>query len=97
MGGIVVAKRNDDFFERVRAIQYTGGAVPSPFDCWLVLRGMRTLPWRMRAHSENATKVADVSGATSEMSNGALSWPEGHPGHDIAKKQMSDVWRDAFV
>ena len=59
MGGIVIAKRNDDFFERVRTIQYTGGAVPSPFDCWLVLRGMKTLPLRVRAHSENAAKVAD--------------------------------------
>src|ERR1051326_5439486 len=58
LGGIVVAKENSDFFERIRSIQYEGGAVPSPFDCWLILRGMRTLPWRMRAHSENAMKVA---------------------------------------
>src|SRR5882757_2085004 len=58
LGGIVVAKKNDEFFQRIRSIQYEGGAVPSPFDCWLILRGMRTLPWRMRAHSENAMKVA---------------------------------------
>ena len=54
MGGIVVAKTDNEFFKRIRSIQYEGGAVPSPFDCWLILRGMRTLPWRMRAHSENA-------------------------------------------
>src|SRR5678815_1531403 len=59
LGGIVVAKRDDEFFQRIRSIQYEGGAVPSPFDCWLVLRGMRTLPWRMRGHSENAMRVAD--------------------------------------
>jgi cystathionine gamma-synthase len=58
LGGILVAKTANDFFERVRHIQYAGGAVPSPFDCWLILRGMRTLPWRMRAHSENAAEVA---------------------------------------
>src|SRR5437667_1800699 len=59
-GGIVVAKKDSEFFQRIRAIQYSGGAVPSPFDCWLVLRGMRTLPWRMRALSENAKKVANL-------------------------------------
>src|SRR5467141_1653469 len=59
LGGIVVAKTENDFVQRVRNIQYEGGAVPSPFDCWLILRGMRTLPWRMRAHSENAAKVAE--------------------------------------
>ncbi|HEU5321391.1 MAG TPA: aminotransferase class V-fold PLP-dependent enzyme, partial [Methylomirabilota bacterium] len=58
MGGAVIARRADAFFERVRAIQASGGAVPSPFDCWLVLRGVRTLPWRMRAHSDNALRVA---------------------------------------
>jgi len=59
LGGIVVAKTESDFFQRIRSIQYEGGAVPSPFDCWLILRGMRTLPWRMRAHSENAIKIAE--------------------------------------
>src|SRR5467141_4491063 len=59
LGGIVVAKKDGELFQRIRNIQYEGGAVPSPFDCWLILRGMRTLPWRMRAHSENAAKVAE--------------------------------------
>src|SRR5207247_7211963 len=59
LGGIVVAKTENDFVRRIRSIQYEGGAVPSPFDSWLILRGMRTLPWRMRAHSENAMKIAD--------------------------------------
>src|SRR6266446_5164684 len=59
LGGIAVAKRDNDLFQQIRSIQYEGGAVPSPFDCWLILRGMRTLPWRMRAHSENAAKVAE--------------------------------------
>src|SRR6266513_898362 len=50
LGGIVVGKTDNEFFQRIRSIQYEGGAVPSPFDSWLVLRGMRTLPWRMRVH-----------------------------------------------
>jgi cystathionine gamma-synthase len=41
-GGIVVSKVENDFLQRIRSIQYEGGAVPSPFDCWLILRGMRT-------------------------------------------------------
>ena len=57
----MVAKTESEFFQRIRSIQYEGGAVPSPFDCWLILRGMRTLPWRMRAHSENASKIASSS------------------------------------
>ena len=89
MGGIVIAKRNDDFFERVRAIQYTGGAVPSPFDCWLVLRGMKTLPLRVRAHSENAAKVANFLAQHRNVERVYYPGLKSHPGHDVAKKQMS--------
>src|SRR6266480_301725 len=78
-GGIVVAKIDTEFFQRVRSIQYCGGAVPSPFDCWLILRGMRTVPWRMRAHSENAMKVERVHYPGLTL----------HPGHQIARRQMS--------
>lgn len=59
IGGIVVAKRADAQYERLRMIQKDAGAVPSPFDCWLVMRGIRTLPYRVRAHSENALAVAE--------------------------------------
>ncbi len=57
-GGAVVSATNSPTFQEIRAIQRDVGAVPSPFDCWLVLRGIRTLPYRMRAHSENAARVA---------------------------------------
>ena len=88
-GGVTIAKTKTEFFERVREIQITGGAVPSPFDCWLVLRGMRSLPWRMRAHSENAFQVAtwltDHPGVESVHYPGLAS----HAGHEIAARQMS--------
>ena len=58
MGGAVVAAREDEFFGRVRQVQATYGAIPSAFDCWLTLRGIRTLHLRMRAHCENAGAVA---------------------------------------
>jgi cystathionine gamma-synthase len=89
LGGIVVAKVENAFFERIRSIQYEGGAVPSPFDCWLVLRGMRTLPWRMRAHSENAMKVADFLAQHKKVAHVHYPGLGSHPGHEIAAKQMS--------
>ena len=89
LGGIVVAKENSDFFERIRSIQYEGGAVPSPFDCWLILRGMRTLPWRMRAHSENAMKVAAFLARHQKVTRVHYPGLPSHPGHKVAVRQMS--------
>ncbi len=88
LGGAVVA-REDDLLERVRMVQRMEGAVPSPFDCWLVLRGMRTLPYRMRAHCENAQKVAEFLNEHEQVE--AVHYPSltTHPGHEVAKKQMN--------
>ena len=88
-GGVVVSGADSPMFQEVRAIQRDGGAVPSPFDCWLILRGIRTLPYRMRAHSENASRVAaflDEHPAVAEVFYPGLP---GHPGHDTARRQMS--------
>ena len=89
LGGIVVAKKESDFFQRIRSIQYEAGAVPSPFDCWLVLRGMRNLPWRMRAHSENAAKIAEFLAQHRNVERVHYPGLAKHPGHDVARKQMS--------
>jgi cystathionine gamma-synthase len=89
LGGILVAKKDNDFFQRVRGIQYEGGAVPSPFDCWLVLRGMRTLPWRMRAHSHNGAKVAEFLAQHPKVERVHYPGLASHPNHKIAKAQMS--------
>jgi cystathionine gamma-synthase len=89
LGGIIVAKTDNEFFQRVRGIQYSGGAVPSPFDCWLILRGMRTLPWRMRAHCENATKVAEFLAQDRHVERVYYPGLSSHPGHEIAARQMS--------
>src|SRR5204862_931354 len=90
LGGIVVGKTDNEFFQRIRSIQYEGGAVPSPFDCWLVLRGMRTLPWRMRAHSENAMKVAEFLAQHPKVARVHYPGLQSHPGHKIAAGQMSE-------
>ena len=88
-GGIVIAQKDSEFFQRVRAIQYSGGAVPSPFDCWLILRGMRTLPWRMRAHSENAMKVVEFLAHHRKVERVHYPGLRSHPGYEIARRQMS--------
>ena len=88
-GGIVITKIENDFFERIRRVQYVGGAVPAPFDCWLILRGMRTLPWRMRAHSENAMKIASFLAQHREVERVHYPGLPSHPEHEIARKQMS--------
>jgi cystathionine gamma-synthase len=88
-GGIVIVKKDSEFFQRIRAIQYSGGAVPSPFDCWLILRGMRTLPWRMRAHSENAMKIAEFLAQHQKVACVHYPGLSSHPGHEIARRQMS--------
>ncbi len=88
-GGAVIARASDEFFARVRVIQATVGAVPSPFDCWLALRGMRTLPWRMRAHSENAMRVAQFLSEHPRVERVRYPGLANDPAHELAKQQMS--------
>ncbi|AEB11323.1 trans-sulfuration enzyme family protein [Marinithermus hydrothermalis] len=87
-GGVVVAREVDAWFERLRAIQVQGGAVPSPFDAWLVLRGLATLPYRVRAHTEHAARVAAFLQAHPAVE--AVHYPglADHPGHAVAARQM---------
>ncbi|NPV89178.1 MAG: aminotransferase class I/II-fold pyridoxal phosphate-dependent enzyme [Firmicutes bacterium] len=88
LGGIVVSRADDDFFKKIKRIQYLGGAVPSPFECWLVMRGLKTLPYRVRAHSENALAVAEYLAGHPEVERVYYPGLTGHPGWEIAKQQM---------
>ncbi len=88
-GGVVISRPDCPLFPRIREIQGLTGGVPSPFDCWMLLRGVRTLPWRMRAHSENALQVAKFLVGHPRVD--CVNYPglHAHPGHEIAKRQMS--------
>jgi cystathionine gamma-synthase len=88
-GGVVVARQPGEFFDRIRMLQGTGGGIPSPFDCWLVLRGVQTLPWRMRAHSENALAVARFLAAHPKVERVDYPGLPTHPSHEVAARQMS--------
>jgi len=88
MGAIML---NDDALaQRLAFIQNACGAVPGPQDCFLVLRGIKTLHLRMQRHCENASRVADF--LQSHPKVGKVYYPglESHPGHELAKRQMRD-------
>jgi cystathionine gamma-synthase len=90
IGGALVLRTDDEYSARLRLLQGLGGAIPSPFDCWLLMRGMRTLPWRMRGHCANAMAVARF--LASHPAIEAVHYPglPAHPGREIAARQMSD-------
>ena len=88
-GGALVFARRGDLFEKTDHIRHVLGAVASPFNSWLVLRGLRTLACRMAVQSANALAVARAAAALPAVS--AVHYPglESHPGHEVAKRQMS--------
>ena len=89
LGGAIVAKKNDEVFQKVREIQKAGGAVPSPFECWLVLRGVQTLPLRIRAQSESAMLIAEFLRDHKKVSKVHYPGLPLHPGHPLASVQMN--------
>ncbi|MFD2530862.1 trans-sulfuration enzyme family protein [Gracilimonas halophila] len=90
LGGAVITKEDGELFEKIRLIQRVQGAVPSPRDCWLLSRSIRSFPYRMRAHNENARKVANFLSKHPKVQ--VIYYPglDSHPGHEIAKEQMDD-------
>jgi len=90
LGGCVVLKEKGALAEKIRNIQIICGAVPAPFDCWLVTRGIQTLPLRMRAQTENAQKLAEFLNGHPEIEDVYYPGLKTHPGHEVAKNQMKN-------
>ena len=88
VGGMLVTSR-DDLAERLGFLQNSAGGVPGPMDCWLALRGVKTLPLRMRQHDANGRAIAEW--LSSQKAVQKLYYPglSSHPQHDLAKRQMS--------
>lgn len=88
LGGAVITKESGGIFKKIRDIQNLGGAVPSPFECWLALRGVQTLPIRIRCQSESAMHIAEFLKSHPKVS--AVYYPglATHPGHTLASMQM---------
>lgn len=79
---------DDDLAQRIAFLQNAVGAVPGPFDCWLVLRGVKTLGVRMERHCGNAQRVAEFLSEHPSVTKVWYPGLEDHPGHDLAAKQM---------
>jgi cystathionine beta-lyase/cystathionine gamma-synthase len=89
VGGALVT-RLPELYERARFLQNAVGAVPGPWDCWLALRGIKTLPLRMQRHQENAGELARWLAAQVGAKGPRVVYPglPDHPGHALARQQM---------
>jgi cystathionine gamma-synthase len=89
LSGVLVFREAGPLFERVHEMQRETGGVPSPFECWLTLRGIQTFPYRMRAHCENAQHVAEFLSRHPRIE--AVHYPglATHKGHKVAASQMT--------
>lgn len=88
IGGAVITNRKD-IYDAMKFIQKTIGAVPSPFDCWLTLLGVKTLHLRMPRHSANAQRVAEYLERHAKVAKVTYPGLPSHPQYAIAKEQMS--------
>ncbi|MBI4188051.1 MAG: PLP-dependent transferase, partial [Chloroflexi bacterium] len=87
VGGAIVTT-TDELTERVQFLLNAMGTCASPFDCWLVLRGIETLPVRMRQHAENALAIANFLQGHPAVRKVFYPGLKSHPGHELAKRQM---------
>jgi cystathionine beta-lyase/cystathionine gamma-synthase len=88
VGGLLVTPR-DDLADRLGFIQNSSGAVPGPFDCWLALRGVRTLPLRMRQHDANGRRLAGWLAQHPRVRQVYYPGLPSHPQHALACRQMT--------
>ncbi|MGB5975476.1 MAG: aminotransferase class V-fold PLP-dependent enzyme [Nodosilinea sp.] len=89
IGGAVVTRAPNALFEQLRLVQTVGGVMPSPFDCWLTLRGLQTLPLRVRAQAQAAQTVATWLAEHAAIAQVLYPGLPEHPGHSVAQQQMT--------
>ncbi len=87
VGGAIITS-NDQIYERMKFLQNAAGAVPGPFDSWLVLRGLKTLAVRMREHERNAQAVAQLLNEHTAVERVIYPGLASHPQHALAREQM---------
>lgn len=89
LGGALITKEKDAFWEKIRVVQRIGGAVPSPTDCYWLTRSIRTLAYRMKGHAEHAMILAEFLLNHPKVERVFYPGLKSHPGHEIAESQMS--------
>lgn len=90
LAGAVIMKEEDEFSDRIRTTQKQIGAVVSPFECWMLVRSVKTLVARMRMHCENTRLVANFLNTHDKIEKVYYPGLPDSPGHEVAKSQMSD-------
>ncbi|HET7400452.1 MAG TPA: PLP-dependent aspartate aminotransferase family protein [Usitatibacter sp.] len=88
IAGVLASAKDDAFWQRIRYVRGSGGAVPGPFEAWLLLRGMRTLPLRVAAACANAMAIAERFAGHPAVSQVLYPGLPSHPGHAVARRQM---------
>ena len=88
IGGAVITS-DEELHQKIAFHQNAAGGVPAPFDCWLTLRGVKTLPLRMKAHCENSLRVAEFLAGHTLPTRVIYPGLKTHPQHALAKKQMN--------
>ncbi|MDZ7840137.1 MAG: PLP-dependent aspartate aminotransferase family protein [Gammaproteobacteria bacterium] len=89
VGGVAVVGDHPEIIEQMGFLQNSIGSVPSPFDAFLVLRSLKTLPLRMQRHCENAQRIAEHLGRHPKVARVHYPGLAGHPQHDVATRQMN--------
>lgn len=88
MGGVLVTAQKDDWWQKIRDVQGYGGAIPSPMDCYMLARSIKTLPYRIRGHVHNAQLLAEYLENHPKIEQVMYPGLPSHPQHQIAKEQM---------
>jgi len=89
MGGALITKEKTEWWQKIRQVQELGGAIPSPMDCYMLVRSMKTLPYRMRGHVHNAQLLAAYLEKHPKIEQVMYPGLPSHPQYAIAKEQMS--------
>ncbi|MCJ8209505.1 PLP-dependent aspartate aminotransferase family protein [Mucilaginibacter sp. RS28] len=88
-GGVLITPVKDEWWEKIRQIQQLGGAIPSPLDCYMLTRSIKTLPYRMRGHVQNAQLLAEYLEKHPKVEEVMYPGLPSHPQYELAKKQMN--------
>lgn len=89
LGGALVTKEKDEFWNKIRIVQRVGGAVPSPMDCYWLARSIRSLAYRMKGHAEHAMALAEYLISHPKVDKVYYPGLKTHPGHIVALSQMN--------
>jgi cystathionine gamma-synthase len=90
MGGALITPEKNEWWEKIRQVQEMGGAIPSPMDCYFLTRSIKTLPYRIRGHVNNAQLLAEYLEKHPKIEKVMYPGLPSHPQHQIAKDQMKN-------